>query len=132
MFLERGHGFRRTRTEYSAWSFGNVIADYRSHALYIRVTRDRSQFLCSFARPATTEDGFDYDVILEAVGEMRMRDALVAESWRSLESVATSVERTVERICELLAEPAFENSRELFQERQRIRAARLFGGEGSA
>lgn len=131
-FLESAHGFRRTRTEYSASSFGNVIAEYRSPALCIRVTRDRSQFFCSFARPGTTEEWFDHDVILQVLGEIAMRDALVADSWLSLESVASSVEQNVERIGELFAEPAFEKSRELFHERQRIRAARLFGGEGSA
>lgn len=126
MFLETAYAFRRTRTEYSAKSFGNVIAEYRSPRLWIQVTRDRGQFFCRFSKPGTPAEWFDQETVLSDLGEAHTLEVLLAEEWSSLESVASSVERTIERVCGLFAEATYAASRHRFQEFQRRRVTEWF------
>ena len=132
MFLETEYAFCRTRTEYSASCFGNVIAEYRSPRLWIQVTRDRSQILCDFSRPGPTAEWFDLDTVLADLGAARTLGALLADEWSSLESVAASVRDAIDRIVELFTEQNYPESCRRFQEFQQRRVDELlrFGAGG--
>jgi hypothetical protein len=127
-FLEEEHGFRRVRQMYAAAHFGNAIVEYESSNLRVRVTKDRSQFLCYFATPRAPE-WFDQEVVFRELGEDSAIDTLIAQSWSAAADVAKSIRARLDRITELFSEARYPQSAARLAERQHERVRRLFGDE---
>jgi hypothetical protein len=115
-FVEQMPGARRIRCEYHAAHFGNAIVEYDSPRLRVRVTKDRGAFLCDFASPEPPVEWFDLEVVFRVLGEDRTIDALIAESFTSLESIGRAVEDNLEPICERFGEAHYADSRKRFHE----------------
>jgi hypothetical protein len=126
-FLEQDLAYRRGRSEYHRAQFGNALVEYQSPRLRIRVTKDRGQFFCAFAAPKEPVEWFDQEIILRDLGEGQAADDFIAQRWSSLDAVATSVRRTIERICERFGEETYSESRGRFKEGQLRRVRKLVG-----
>src|SRR5882757_7696084 len=103
-FVERQRDVRRIRSEYNPVVFGNAVVEYSSPDLRLRVTKDRGQFLCDFAATNGPLEWFTLGIVFRDLGESASLDALIAEKWSSLDSVAATVEDHFSRILDLFSE----------------------------
>ncbi len=116
-FLDIKLGYQRSRP-YVPAANGNAIVDYRLADLWVTVTKDRGQLFCHFAAPREPAEQFDLEIVLRDLGEDKVADDLIAQSWSSLDSLASCVEQSIDRIRARFSEDAFSDSRVRLKEAQ--------------
>jgi hypothetical protein len=126
-FLNVKLGYERSRNQYASAPNGNVVVYYESSDLRVRVTKDRGQFLCDFAASKEPTEWFDLEIVLRDLGEDKASDDLIAQGWSSLDSLASCIEQTIDRIRAQFSEDSRSESRARLKEGQLRRVRKLFG-----
>lgn len=89
---------------HNAAMFGNVLVDYASPDMFLRVTRDRGQFF--FAVGTSSRTALAESALLRLLGAEQDLSSLVAQEWSSLTQLASIAEQHLPRILDVLRTPA--------------------------
>ena len=104
-FLESRHGFLCVQQKWDEKRFGNIVMDFETEALRVRLIRDRGPWFCYFASMKDARMDFDVNEALPLIGQDSDQEILQRDDYRQSELLAQVVERNFERLVTIL-EPA--------------------------